>query len=180
MSDLLTVTQIREHIQTSLVDDAVQRLINDADAEITRRLGPLDLQTEVLDGNSLYIFLQRKAIAIDSAVEREFADLETAPTDYTLSSNDYNLLSDGYQVERLKDGNNPHTNWRDKVTIIYVPEDETYQRTRILIDLVRLSIQYSAVKGQSALGTRVDYAEYDKEREKIFRGLSTQGRRIIT
>jgi hypothetical protein len=58
---LLTVDQFREHVETSLVDDAIQRLLDDAEAEIIRYAGDLGSITELIDGGSSRLVLSRRA-----------------------------------------------------------------------------------------------------------------------
>ena len=50
---IVTPAQIKEHVQTDLVDAAIQRLLDDADAEIIRRLGPAATQVDMRDGRRM-------------------------------------------------------------------------------------------------------------------------------
>jgi len=175
---LLTVSQVREHVESCLDGDALQRIIDNADAEIIRRLGPLSTQTEVLPGVGIFLHLQRRATAITSADERVQPEIGDA-TDFDLSANDYSLLSDGYRVERLVTGDNAASAWRGKVTIVYTPVDEQAQREMLLVNLVKLEERYSGVSSEGVGDVRETQNDYTKERNALFSGLRTQGRRLI-
>lgn len=161
---ILTTAEVRQHVETDLVDGALERLIDDADQEIIDRLGALSSETEVLDGGGALLHLSRKASAISSAVER------IDETDYTLAASDYGLLGDGRRVERRQGSGYPASLWRGRVTVAYTPADETATRKRLLADLVKLAAVYQATSGLSVGGTRVDHVDYLKERERLILG----------
>ena len=181
MSTLLTVAELRTHVETDLVDNAVQRLLDDVDAEIIDRLGPLASQTEVhssgpltetslwsyvITGNGHHLYLRRKAASITSVVER------INQTNYTLGADDYLMLSDGRRVERLQGSTYPALEWSGIITIIYAPVDETASRKRLEADLVKLAAAYSALSSQSVGDVKLaGLSDYQAEREKLFRAL---------
>ena len=170
---LITATEFRQHFATGLTDTAIDRLIADADAEIISRLGALESQTDVLPASGKILHLTRKASAVTSAVERMDG------TDYELGSDDYELLGDGFRVQRLQGSTYPATYWEGVVTIAYTPVSQSAQRIRLEIDLVKLTIMYDATKGGSCGGSSVNHLDYQAERDKLFAGLATQGRRLI-
>ena len=175
MAAILTVDEVREHVETALVDDALQRLINSSDAEIIRKLGALAAQSEVLHGGDYIIHLARAASAITSAVEH------IGTQDTSLLADDYNLLADGFRVERLVDGTNPSSAWRGRVTIVYVPADSTAERKLLLVNLVKLELNYTGHLAVSAGDVRIQsLATYADEKASLFRSLSTAGQRLIT
>lgn len=169
---LLTVTEVRDHVEADINDTALGRLVDNADQEIIDRLGALATQTWVDQGGRLILHLPRKATSITSAVER------LLETDYTLAASDYELLGDGYQVQRKQGSGYPYQNWRGRVTIVFVPSDETVARKKLLVDLVKLDVQYDALRG-SSLGdvsrTNLDHAA---ERNALFQQLMTRNRRM--
>jgi hypothetical protein len=176
---LLTATQVRDHIETDLIDEALERLINDADAEIIRRLGAAATHTDTLLGGDKNVWLTRKATSVTSIVERVRTTAEGV-TETTLVSDDYHFLDDGYRIERLPDGTNAQSEWQGEVIVTYVPETETYQRTRLLIDLVRLSVSYHGGAKCKAGDVSIEGpADYQRERDRLFSGLRSQGRRLI-
>lgn len=172
---LLTNAQTREHVESDLSDDALDRLIADADAEIIDRLGAVATETQVLRGGGKELFLGRAATSISSIVERE----NEANT--TLATNDYTLRSDNRVVERLTTGTNGRSTWAPLVTIAYVPVDTTARRKRLLVDLVRLACQHLGVAEQRLGDVSVRALDdYQAARDRLFSSLGTTGRRLVT
>jgi hypothetical protein len=175
MPSLLTVAEVRQHIETDLGDEALQRLIDDADAEIIRRLGTAAANTDVLVCDGKILFLTRKASSITSITQR----LEEINT--VLAANDYLLLGDGYQVERLTQGTNPQPRWIGTNTIVYVPQDTTISRKRLEIDLVKLALKYDGVLSSSVGDVRVqNFDNYQAERERLLSAFASSARRIVS
>mgnify|MGYP001566961925 CR=1 FL=1 len=173
---ILTVAEVRDNVETSLIDDALSRLIDNADQEIIDRLGALASQTEMLFGDGLTLLpLARKASAITSATER------IDETDYALATNDYELLGDGYHVQR-KQGTNASLYWRGRVTIVYVPiggaSGELASRKKLLVDLVRLDAAYEAVRSSSIGDVQKTFLDHAAERDGLFRQLMSRNRRM--
>lgn len=166
---LLTVGELREHLETDLSDEALQRILNAEEAEIVRRHGPTATQSETLQGNETYLFLSRTASSITSVIETESDNL----TQTTLASNDYRLLPAG-KIERLVTGTNPRSFWSHLVTVNYVPENQADQRRLVLMQLAMLTAKYNAMKSESVGGG--DYSgtslDYTVERERLLRSLS--------
>lgn len=157
----MTVAQAREHVETDLIDSAVQRLIDDADAEIVARYGPhTGAITEIVDGREGLIFVSRPIISITSITERN------GLTDTVLAVSDWRQWYNR-ALERLDSGVNGAESWGERITIVYTAADEQPQRKRVELDLVKVAIHYEAVRSQ-AVG---DYTEisvdFTGEREQL-------------
>ena len=176
---LLTATQVRTHIEVGCGDGALERVIDGADAEIIRRLGPLATQVEVLRGGSSDLHLARKASSITSAVER-YAALGISVADYALVAADYNLRSDGRRLERLVTGTNPSSAWNGIVTVTYVPVDQTAERTVLLVNLVKLELAYSGLASKGLGDVQETALEHEKAKTALFTPFMGGGRRLIT
>jgi len=167
---LLTVAQIREHVETDLPDDALQRIIDSEDAEIIRRFGAAATQTETLRGGESYVFLSRLVSTITSISE------EVSGTTTTLATDDYDLWWN-QALERDDSGTNARSTWGDRVTVVYVPQTTTAQRKLLLSQLCQLAARYNGVQSESVGGG--DYsatsADYQRERERLFRKLEPRG-----
>lgn len=179
MPNILTADEVREHIETDLVDDALQRIIDAADAEIIRKLGALDSQTDVLQGGSRYLHLSRKASAITAVSERyniEMLGLTVVP----LAADDYRLLADGRRIERLQAGTNGASCWQGEVEIESTPADAGLaERKALLVKLVQLDLQYSGLDSQSVGDVTVKQkSDLMAERAALFGQLGH--RRLIT
>lgn len=170
---LITKAIIREHFDTDLVDDAVQRLIDEAEALVDKSYGQLATQTDELRECSLstVLFLSRRAISITTITE----EVQGTEGDYTatvLASDDFQTRYEGRQIERLSGGTNSRATWGDIVTVVYVPEDEMAARTGVIIDLVKLSAQYNAMHSEEIGDYRGTSLDYEKERKAILQRLA--------
>lgn len=167
----LTPTQFREHFETDLGDTALGRLIADAESEIDRRFGPAAAVTEMQHGGGRYLFLARPASSVTQVVEADVTPF--GETEVTLSASDYRIWYGGRALERLVTGTNPRDIWGTRVTVTYTPEDDTARRTRVVIDLVKLAVQYTALSSESSgdYSRNTSGTYYQQERERILRAL---------
>lgn len=177
---LLTADEVRDHVESDLVDDALQRIIDAADAEIIRRLGALASQTEVIPGDGLFIYLARKASSVTSITER-YAVSGFSLSDLALAASDYDLLDDGYRIERLTTGTNAASRWNGQATVVYVPQDRTAERKMLLVQLVKSDLKHEGHLVATAGDVKVQQlGSYAEERASLFRALGTGGTRLIT
>ena len=101
---------------------------------------------------------------------------EVNETTTTLAVDDYDLWWN-QALERDADGTNGRSTWGDRVTVVYVPQTTTPQRTLLLIQLVQLAVQYGGVQSDS-VGSgdySATYHDYQRERERLFRRLEPRG-----
>ena len=158
-----------EHVETDLGDDALVRLIADGESDIIRGFGPHITQTDQMEELQLstQVFLSRVADTILSVTET-VGDTETV-----LAADDYELLFNGRVLKRLNGGTNARYTWGDFLTIQYTPVDDASRRTRILIDLCKLSIEYNAKKSEGTGDYRMTAVDYENERTKILSRLQS-------
>jgi len=165
---LLTKEEFTEHFDTDLSQDAIDRLLNDAESEINRRFGSLTSQIEDHQDEGRYLFLQRPASSITSIVET------VGTTDTTLETDDYALYHGNRMIKRLTTGINGRTNWGDRIRVTYVPASDSNQRKRVQLDLVKLAIQYQGLSTQESGNYSANFLDYEKEREKILSRLQSK------
>ncbi len=179
MPSLLTVDEVRDSIETDLVDGALELVVDAADAEIIRRLGPLATQPETQEGGSRYLHLARAASAIVSISERYMVH-GMGFTTLALVDSDWRLLPDGRKVERLTTGTNPSSVFQGEVSLVATPLDTTAERSLLLINLVKLELGYTGHLVQSSGDIRVQSLEnYADAKAALFRSLGNAGRRLI-
>ncbi len=141
---ILTTTELREHIETDLGDDALQRLADDAESLIIATAGETGSRTENFNafgfpsGRDRVIFAALAIDTITSINERD--DLDGDPT--TLSSDDWEKQGKR-QLFRLGGGTNPRSLWAQHVTLIYQPVVDTTIRKMVQVDLVKLENMFS-------------------------------------
>ena len=171
---LVSAAEIHAHVETDRSDDALNTLIADAEASlviryganypgpvtVTRFLADLSLVTPTM------LYLERPAASITSITEfwgDPFREIETV-----LAPSDYRVHYGGRAVERLGNATNPRWLWGHRVDFSYVPVDDTPQRKRICIDLVKLALRYNATKEVVAGDFReFAYDDYTQERSNL-------------
>lgn len=144
---ILTVDDFREHVSTSLGDDAVQRLLDAAEAEIVRYAGDPDAATEVYRGQGRFITLARPAASITSITEYR------SRVSTVLAANDYLLYPSGLVIERLIGGTHSSHCWRGRATTVYVPLGDDEIRIGVQLDLVNLALNFEPGKGMEVIGS---------------------------
>lgn len=170
----LTVAYLRQFITTALSDSALQALLNAAVAAINDVLGEpgevVEVQTRI-SGDLLP--LARRAGSITSVVEGDGA------SPVTLAGNDYELSSTRRYLRRLTTGTNPRWQWRTRVRTTYVPVDDTADRARAAVALVKLDIVHNPGLAAQSIGTWAEQYtsnsafNYELERASILSSLET-------
>ena len=159
-STLITVGQLRQHVETDLSDEALTRLLKSADAEIVRAYGPHDGEQSVLvAGRGYRIWLPRPAESITEIVE--WAGWETLADADTVSADKYSLEHGGRTIFRAD------APFMTNVQITYTPIADNPRRIAVLIDLVKLEIQYRGLNTERVGSYSVTYMDHDKERQRI-------------
>ncbi len=159
-STLITVGQLMEHVETDLSDDALERLVDSADAEIIRAYGPHDgEQSALVAGRGYRIWLPRPADSISEIVE--WGGWETPGDADTVSADKYALEHGGRTIFRTD------APFMTNVQITYTPIADNPRRTQALIDLVKLEIQYRGLNTERVGSYSVTYMDHGKERQNI-------------
>ena len=78
---LLTVTEVRTHVETGLVDAALTRIMNAAEQDIDQRHGAVAAQVDDQPGGLKSIWTTRPILTITSVVETVGSDDTTLSTD---------------------------------------------------------------------------------------------------
>ena len=192
MSSLLAPADIHGLIETDLSDASIQLLIDGEEAAIVDRYGPHLTADEVFEtaeydlanggnfphgypwgevypmGKSAWIILSRNASSITTVNET------IGQITRTLASADY-ALREGRRLERLPTGPTPRLGWGHRTEVIYIPVDDTARRKRVLLDLVRLSIEKRGIQQEKSGEFMIRlYDDYQKEREDILMELRSR------
>lgn len=176
---ILTVSELREHVNTDLGDDALQRLLDAAEWAIVNRAGAVGARTEIASGGYLFLPLSRPAASITSVVET------VGGSDTTLATDDYLIGLGEMLVERLSTGTNSRSSWGDRVTVVYVPVDDEAIRIEVQIALCQLALNYQPGLAEETIGewterfTNNSAWSNQAERDSILERLAIGGRMVV-
>jgi hypothetical protein len=160
------LAQVREHVETGLTDDALGRLIADATEEVEGRWGTDVERTVVLECYSHRLLrLFRPALSIASITEQR-SPYSTGVL--LVLDTDYSMRPGGRLVERMV------TTWGERVTVVYTPIPEISLRDRMVIDLVQLAVQYSALSKEVIGDYTSEQGNYTEARERILAGAANR------
>lgn len=161
---LVSIAEARALVATGLTDDKLQAVIDREEQDVVEHFGAhyVDATTtvsETLPGSGKNLYLRRKVLSVDSITEDE----------ELLVAEDYRLWGNEGRIERLPRG----STWGDVIDVVYVPQDDTAQRKMILVELVRLALNRTALKSESVAGEYSYTApdDYEAERTKLLRRL---------
>ena len=163
---LLIVAELRALVKTPLSDSDLQTVLDREEALMVDACGANYSATvgfsitEMLIGGLPNLWLGRK---IGSVVEITEND-ETDP----LSTDDYRLWGNAGRIQRLPEG----YRWPPLVEVEYVPQDDSPLRRSVIADLVRLTLERTALKSEQVAGEYgYTASDWDKERAQMYRKL---------
>jgi hypothetical protein len=165
VDEWLTVTQLRQFVTSSLEDAPLQTLLDAAATAIVGVAGATGEITEHVsawDGFYHRITVARPIAAITSVTEYA-GGVETI-----LAADDYR--ADGYVLTRLGYGTNPRWwFWGRHVVVVYTPADDTAERQRVQMELVKLDLNWKpGLTVQGVEGFTEQYAAtYEQSRADI-------------
>jgi len=165
---LLAAAELRAVVPTGLNDVRLQAIIDREEAIMVQRCGPhyVDANTRittVLAGGGMNLYLPRRLTSVYRVTE-DSAVLSQA-------NGDFRVWADEGRLERLPAG----SRWGAVVTVLWVPFDDTAHRKAVLIELVRLALERTALHSESIAG-EYSYTAPDWElaRAQLFRQLMLQ------
>jgi len=164
---ILTVTQLRQHVTSGLSDDALQRLAEAAEKDITAKFGAAGEVTEYLDGGYQQLVLRRRVGTITSVTESSDTD-----DPLVLADDDYRV--EGYLLRRLDTGTNPGTTWQGEVKVVHTPPDTEVDRVRLQVALVKLDLAYSGYAAEATQDeSRTPMPDYQLARRRLLQTYSS-------
>jgi hypothetical protein len=143
MTSLVSPADVKALVNTSLSDPNLQVVIDRIEAQITERIGAPQTNdmattiTKTLRGEGFYLFMPTEIYEVVSVTEDKVA----------LTSDEYQIWAGGV-IERLPS----ESHWGDRTVVVYKPVDDRKKRSQVIIDLVRLVIERTAMKSESIAG----------------------------
>ncbi len=156
MASLVSPAEARVLISTSLSDVNLQTVIDRVEAQIAEKIGAPqsdahDVQVvKTLRGEGTLLFVPTEIYSVLSIVE----------DDVTMDPDEYQAWAGGV-IERLPHG----TSWGRRCVVTYKPADDRLKRKEVIIDLVRLVLERTALKQESIAGEYSYTAPTDWEAE---------------
>jgi hypothetical protein len=178
---LLTVDQLRTFVASGLPDSALQTLLNAAEQAIVALAGATGDVTEYLSaqqfyGDGLHRITVARPIGTITSVTEHSGGVATM-----LDATDYR--ASGYVLSRLPNGTHPQWAWAHRVTVVYTPADDTSERERVQVELVKLDLSWAPGLVQQQIGTWSEsYAlpgSYEAERAAILATLGGSGSGMV-
>jgi len=165
---LVSPAEVRQLVTTDLDDAALQAIIDRVEAEVTARYGPPQDDagtvevTRTLWPMGDVVFLPVEPAAIVAVVE----------DGVTLGADEYSLYPAGV-LQREP----PNTPWIGPVTVTYRPVDDRPLRKQVIIDLVRLVLERTAMAEERIGDYGYKAVDFERERRRLLRrlGLRTVG-----
>ena len=182
---ILSVSELREHVNTDLGDDALQRLLDAAEWAIVNRAGATGARTEIASGGYRFIVLARPAASISSVVETAGWSDSVGASDITLAADDYLVGAGEMLIERLITGTNQRSVWGARVTTVYTPVDDDPVRIECQIALCQLALNYQPGLAEETIGTWTERFTNNSawsnqaERDSILERLAIGGRMVV-
>lgn len=164
MSSLLTIAECRALVKTALLDADLQDVIDRVEGQITKRIGAAEdgsgtvTVTETVRGKGEHLFLRVPFSAVVSVTE-DGALVDAA---------EYQIWGPSGMIEHLPE----LSEWGSVCVVVYKPVDMRDERKQATIDLVRLTIERTAMNSESIAGEYSFTApDWDAAFRKIMRKL---------
>lgn len=163
MTSLVSPANVKAVYNTSLSDPNLQTVIDRVEALITEEIGAPQADgyttevTRTLRGGGKTLFLPTEIYSVTSIVE------DTV----TLTADDYQTWEGG-MIERLPE----ETQWGSRCVVVYKPADDRLKRAQVIIDMVRLTIERTAMTNENVAGEYSYSApDWEDEFDKLMRKL---------
>ena len=164
---LLTIAQLRTEVQTSLLNDALQTIIDREEEQMVDRLGPHYVaataisETHPVRSGGKNVYTRRRIQSVSSVAERS-----PGGDNATVAATNYEVWAGQGRIERISG------EWAARVVVTYIPADDSAKRKQALITLIRLILERTALKQESFAGEHSYTAgDWDAERAQIYRNL---------
>lgn len=141
---LVLAADAKKFINTSLADEDLQAVIDRIESQITERIGAPQTDgytttvTKTLRGEGFCLYMPTEIYAVVSVTEDT----------NELTSDEYQTWAGGV-IERLPVN---CLAWGKRVTVVYKPVDDRKKRTQVILDLLRLTLERTAMKSESIAG----------------------------
>jgi len=163
---LLTVDELREHVETAMPDTALERILASCELAIAQWAGPLSFDeddqvvdvTESVSAPGRTLLLVRQAPTAITSVTGIHGGIESGvdPSDVRI---------EGRYLRRLA-----MALWGERTTVTYTPTDDSAVRRTVLVQLVQLELNVQpGMAAQGAGPWSETYGKYLRQRNELLR-----------
>jgi hypothetical protein len=163
---LVTVSEVRASVATGVSDPQLQAIIDREEAIIVERCGAHYVDTsmrntETLRGGYTLLHVAQKITSVYRVTEDSVV--------LSQSNGDFRVWEREGALERLPVG----STWGEVISVLYVPYNDNERRKSVLIELVRLALERTAMASESVAGEYSYHApDWERERSRLLRSLS--------
>jgi len=163
MSNLVSAATVKAQVKTSLADEELDAVIARIEAEITEAIGAPYVNesttiTETVRGKAKNIYLNRPILSVSSVTE--YTQLSDTTGNALTENEEFYVWAGQGRIERI------YNIWAEMVEVEYVPQDQRKKRTQVIIDLVRIELERTAMFQESVGGEYSFTAPSNWERER--------------
>jgi hypothetical protein len=165
---LLTVAQLREHVETSLPDTALDRILASCEQAIATWAGPLELD----EGGAVGDVTER--VWAPERVLLRLHQLPTAITSVTDVRDGIETLLDpsGYRLVDCYLRRLGGVTWGEWTSVVYTPTDDSAIRRTMLVQLCQLELNVQpGMAAQGAGPWSETYGAYLRQRNELLRAI---------
>ena len=169
---LVSITELRALVPSPLEDSDLQIVLNRVEQEITDDIGipyvdPVTSISEQVQGDRNNLFLKRPISSVDSITDEN---------GNALSLSNFIVWNKQGRLQYKRHYHYSYTYNRPnrQYTVVYVPADRRQERKQAIIDLVRVALSQTALKGES-VGGEYSYStpsNWEEEKRKILRRIT--------
>lgn len=154
------VAELRTYLETDLPDGVLTSYWDDAERSIVQRYG------WSIEDSPTRVTVLRGGTTLLLAVPEQIVEIKEGST-VLVPGTDYEAVIPT-RLTRLPAG----SKWADYVTVEYTPFDDTDLRRRVVVQLVKLAIEYNALESEKVGDYTADMLDYSDERARILESLS--------
>ena len=174
------LARLKARFETDIADAELQNILDNVNEDVLNQWGshsdsgtPL---TVLLVGGANAIFLDRPIQVITSVTETVSGTGGFGETSTVLAADDFRIWFDGRALTRLVTGTNSRPTWGDRVSVLYVPQDDNNQRQEVILKVAILDLQFTGVKQERIGDYSATYYDHQEERQKLINSLRPKGK----
>ncbi len=166
MTTLISPADVRALVATDIEDSDLLTIIEREEAMLVKACGAHEGPiTETIVGGGVSLFVSRPIASISSISERTTLTSDSTTLATTLY---YPWASEG-RIERMS------STWGALVSVTYTPVDDRPERKAVLIELVRIALERTAMQREDLRGARDGYSytapDWERARKRLYRRL---------